>query len=156
MAVEKNPAQEFLRQVKLYDIHINNKLEEKARLKALALKITSSWSSDHVSGSGNQDKLGDAVSKIIDMEKEIDKAVDAFVDKKNEVNAVLQKIQNPDQLDLLYKVYIQFETLEQVACEMNMSYRNACYIHGRALQAVESILFADKLLPLPAVQKQEG
>ena len=141
MAVEKNPAQEFLRQVKLYDIHINNKLEEKARLKALALKITSSWSSDHVSGSGNQDKLGDAVSKIVDMEKEIDKAVDAFVDKKNEVKAVLEQIQIPDQLELLYKVYIQYESLEQVACEMNMSYRNACYIHGRALQTVESIIF---------------
>lgn len=140
MAVEKNPAQEFLRQVRLYDIHINNKLEEKARLKALALKITSSWGGEHVSGSGNQDKLGDAVAKIVDMEKEIDRAVDAFIEKKNEVNAVLQKIQNPDQLDLLYKVYIQFETLEQVACEMNMTYRNACYIHGRALQTVEGLL----------------
>ena len=156
MAVEKNPAQEFLRQVKLYDIHINNKLEEKARLKARALRITSSWGGEHVSGSGNQDNLGDAVSKIIDLEQEIDKAIDSFVNKKREVNAVLQKIQNPDQLDLLYKVYFQYETLEQVACEMNMSYRNACYIHGRALQAVEWILAANKVLPLPAVQKQEG
>lgn len=141
MANENNPAREYLRQVRLYDIHINNKLEEKARLEALALKITSSWSSEHVSGSGNQDKMGDAVSKIVDMEREIDKAVDAFIDKKNEVIAVLEQIQIPDQLELLYKVYIQYETLEQVACEMNMSYRNACYIHGRALQTVEGILF---------------
>lgn len=141
MANEKNPAQEFLRQVRLFDIHINNKLEEKARLEALAFKITSSWGGEHVSGSGNLDKQGDAVAKIIDMEKKIDQAVDAFIDKKNEVIAVLEQIQIPDQLDLLYKVYIQYETLEQVACEMNMSYRNACYIHGRALQTVEGVLF---------------
>lgn len=144
MANKKNIAQEFLQQVRLYDIHINNMLEEKARLEALALKITSAWGSEHVSGSGNQDKMGDAIAKIVDMEMEIDKAVDDFVDKKNEVKAVLNKIQKSDQLELLYKVYIQYETLEKVACEMNMSYRNACYIHGAALQTVESILAEKK------------
>lgn len=140
MANEKNSAQEFLKQVRLYDIHINNKLEEKARLEALALKITSAWGGEHVSGSGNQDKLGDAIAKLVDMEREIDRAVDAFVDKKNEVKAILEKIQNADQLEVLYKVYIQYESLEKVACEMNMTYRNACYIHGRALQTVEALL----------------
>lgn len=144
MANKKNIAQEFLQQVRLYDIHINNMLEEKARLEALALKITSAWGSEHVSGSGNQDKMGDAIAKIVDMEMEIDKAVDDFVDKKNEVKAVLNKIQKSDQLELLYKVYIQYETLEKVACEMNMSYRNACYIHGAALQTVEAILAEKK------------
>ena len=140
MANEKNPAQEFLRQVRLYDIHINNLLEEKARLEALAFKITSSWGGEHVSGSGRLDKQGDTIAKIVDMEDKIDTAVDDFIDKKKEVKAVLGQIQNPDQLDLLYKVYVQYETLEQVACEMNMTYRNACYIHGRALQAVEQLL----------------
>jgi hypothetical protein len=140
MANEKNPAQEFLRQVRLYDIHINNLLEEKARLEALAFKITSSWGGEHVSGSGRLDKQGDTIAKIVDMEAKIDKAVDDFIDKKKEAKAVLGQIQNPDQLDLLYKVYVQYETLEQVACEMNMTYRNACYIHGRALQAVEQLL----------------
>ena len=140
MANEKNPAQEFLRQVRLYDIHINSLLEEKAQMEALALKVTSSWSGERVSGSGNQDKLGDTVAKIIDLERRIDKAVDTFVDKKTEVKAVLEKIQNPDQLELLLKVYIHYESLEKVACEMNMTYRNACYVHGRALQTVEGIL----------------
>lgn len=140
MANEKNSAQEFLKQVRLYDIHINNKLEEKARLEALAQKITSAWGGEHVSGSGKLDKLGDAIAKIIDMEREIDRAVDAFEDKKQEVKSVLEKIQNADQLEVLYKVYIQYESLEKVACEMNMTYRNACYIHGRALQTVESLM----------------
>lgn len=145
MAVEKNPAQEFLRQVRLYDIHINSLLEEKAQMEALALKVTSSWSSEHVSGSGNQDKLGDTVSKIVDLERKIDQAVDKFVGKKAEVKAILEQIQNPDHLELLLKVYIHYETLEKVACEMNMTYRNACYIHGRALQTVEALLAGKKV-----------
>ena len=145
MAVEKNPAQEYLRQVRLCDIHINSLLEEKAQMEALALKVTSSWSSEHVSGSGSQDKLGDTVSKIVDLERKIDQAVDKFVYKKAEVKAILEQIQNPDHLELLLKVYIHYETLEKVACEMNMTYRNACYIHGRALQAVEALLAGKKV-----------
>lgn len=140
MAVEKNPAQEFLRQVRLCDIHINSLIEEKAQMEALARKVTSSWGGEHVSGSGNQDKLGDTVAKILDLERRIDKAVDRFVDKKAEVRAVIEQVKNPDHLELLLKVYIHYETLEKVACEMNMTYRNACYIHGRALDAVKELL----------------
>lgn len=140
MSSEKNPAQEYLRQVRLYDIHINSLLEEKAQMEALARKVTSSWGGEHVSGSGNQDKLGDTIAKIIDLERKIDLAVDNFVDKKAEVKSVLEKIQDPDQLQLLLKVYIHYESLEKVACEMHMTYRNACYIHGRALQKVGMLL----------------
>lgn len=142
MADEKcNAAKEFLQQVKLCDMHINEKLEELERLKALTTKITSTWKTDvSVSGSGNQDKLGDAIAKIIDLEADINKAVDEFVDKKKEVSMIIEKIQQPDQVAVLYKRYFQFETWEQIACEMHMTYRNVCYIHGRALQTVEGLL----------------
>jgi hypothetical protein len=140
MANEGGTAKEYLQQVRLYDIHINSLLEEKAQLETLARKVTSSWGGEHVSGSGNQDKLGDTVSKIIDLERKIDRAVDNFVDKKAEVRSVIEQVKNPDHLELLLKVYIHYESLEKVACEMGYTYRNACYIHGRALQMVEGIL----------------
>lgn len=140
MEAEKSTAKEFLQQVRRCDIHINSLLEEKAQMEALAAKVTSSWGGEHVSGSGNQDKLGDTIAKIIDLERKIDSAVDKFVDKKAEVRAVIEKVKNPDHLELLLKVYIHYETLEKVACEMGYTYRNACYIHGRALQTVEAIL----------------
>ena len=137
---KNNEAKEYLQQVKLCDVHINNRLEELAKLKTLATKITSTLSCEPGGGYGNQDKLGDAVSKIVDMEREIDEAVDSFVDKKNEVRKLIEKVRNPDQLDVLYKVYFQYKTLEQAACEMGYSYRNVCYIHGKALQEVERLL----------------
>ena len=140
MEAEKSKAKEFLQQVRRCDIQINSLLEEKAQMEALARKVTSSWGGEHVSGSGNQDKLGDTVAKILDLERKIDKAVDSFVDKKAEVRAVIEKVTNPDHLELLLKVYIHYETLEKVACEMGYTYRNACYIHGRALQTIEALL----------------
>lgn len=140
MAEKHNEAKEYLQQVKMCDVHINNRLEELASLKALATKITSTWSTEPGGGSGNQDKLGNAVAKIIDLQQEINEAVDAFVGKKNEVREVLERLTNADQLDLLYKVYFQYQTLEQAACEMGYTYRNVCYIHGKALQEVERLL----------------
>ena len=46
MAEKHNEAKEYLQQVKLLDVHINNRMEELASLKALATKITSNWSSE--------------------------------------------------------------------------------------------------------------
>lgn len=133
-------AKTYLRQVKLLDIHINNKLEELQRLKDLSFKITSSLKPDVVGGSRNLDKIGDAVAKIVDMEAEINNAIDSYVDKKREITNIIEKVSDPDQLALLYKRYIHYETFEKIACELHMTYRNACYIHGKALQAVEHLL----------------
>lgn len=136
----RNDAKEYLKQVRRFDINIDSLLEEKAQMESLRDKITSSWGGERVAGSGSQDKLGDTISKIIDLENKIDQAVDNFVDKKAEVRAIISKVGNPEQLELLLKVYIHYESLEKVACEMGYTYRNACYIHGRALQSVTELL----------------
>lgn len=135
-----NEAQEFLQQIELCDTHITNKLEELDRLNSLLTKITTSLSMAPAHGSGNQDKVGNAIAKIVDLEKEINDEIDHYVDKKAEVKRVLDRIKNPDQLKVLSKHYLLYESLEQIAWEMGFSYRNICYIHGRGLQAVEEIM----------------
>ena len=145
MIKKENPTQEYLNQIKLYDTHINTKLEELAHLKALATKVTTSLKPDVVSGGGFGDKIGDVVAKIITMEEEINQTIDDYVDKKKEVKSVIEQVKNPDQLNVLLKCYILHESLEQIACEMGFSYRNICYIHGRALQAVAEVLKGKKV-----------
>lgn len=133
-------AKEYLEQVKLFDVRINNYLEELERLKSLVTKVTSTWKGDVVSGGGNQDKLGDAIARIVDLQHEVNQAIDDYVDKRNEIGAILDKIADPDQLRVLYKRYFDGLTWEQIACDMHMTYRNVCYIHGRALQSVGKLL----------------
>ena len=130
----------FLQQVRLIDTHIENKLQELGNLKDFVLKITPALKQDAVSGGGTQDKLGDAIAKIVDLENEIDRAIDEYVDKKREISGVLEFVTDPDQLKVLHKRYFEYKQWEQIACEMFMSYRNVCYIHGNALLTVERIL----------------
>ena len=135
-----NEAKEYLEQIQLCDKKINNKLEELSRLNALAYKVTSSLKQVAVFGSGTQDKVGDAVSRIVDLQREINDDIDRYCDKKAEVRAIIDRVKNPDELDVLSKRYLLYESLEQIACEMGFTYRNVCYIHGRALQTVAELM----------------
>jgi len=135
-----NEAKEYLEQIQLCDKKINSKLEELCRLNALAYKVTSTLKAVAVFGSGTQDKVGDAVSRIVDLQREINDDIDKYCDKKAEVRALIDQIKNPDELDVLSKRYLLYESLEQIACEMGFTYRNVCYIHGRALQTVAELM----------------
>lgn len=130
----------FLMQVRLYDTKINAKLEELQHLKDMVTKITPTLHDSPGGGHGSQDKLGDAVARIVDLEAEIDQSVDLYVDEKRRVHEVLDQVQNTDQYNVLHGRYVQYKTFEQIAFEMHMTYRNICYIHGRALQTVEELL----------------
>lgn len=130
----------YLQQIRLYDSHINTKLEELQHLKEMVTRITPTLKDDVVSGGNSQDKLADAVVKIVDLEAEIDREIDSYVNAKQEISSVLDGIVDPDQLQVLHKRYVQYKTFEQIACDMNMTYRNVCYIHGKALLAVREIM----------------
>ena len=133
-------AKAYLRQIKLYDTRINMKIDELEALKASLTKITPTLRDDAVSSSGSQDKLGDAVAKMVDLRNEINADIDSFVDAKRKVGATIDKIDDPDQLQVIHRRYVLYESFEQIACEMCMTYRNVCYIHGKALQTVSAIL----------------
>ena len=133
-------AKAYLKKIELLDAHINNKLNDLHSLKTMVTKITATISPVAVSGTGSQDKLGDAVAKIVDLQEEINQKIDRFVDMKREISMVLEKVQDPDQVKVLHKRYFEYKPWERIACEMNYSFRNVCYIHGKGLQAVQEIL----------------
>lgn len=133
-------AKRYLQQIKLYDSRISTKREELSQLKGMVLRITPALKKDVVSGSGTQDKLAEAVAKIVDLEAEIVRDIDRYVAAKQEISATLEKISDPDQLQVLHQRYVQYKTWEQIAYDTGFSYRWVCTLHGRALQEIEKIL----------------
>ena len=139
-----NEAKEYLKRIRYYDAMIDSKLEELVMLKAKATRITPVMHDTGGIGSGSQDRLGNAVAKIVDLEKEIDNDVDSLVDLKREASSMLRKIDKTAYYNVLHKRYVQYETFEKIAIDMGYTYRNVLYLHGRALQEFQKIMDKQK------------
>ena len=136
-----NPTQEYLKQIKTYDVQIENKSEEVLRMNDLAIQITAALKPVVVSGGGGgKDKVGDAGAEIVDLVNELHDSIRGYREKKREITSLIDLVKDPDELDMLQKRYVLHKTLEQAANEMHVSYRNACNIHGRALKSVEALM----------------
>lgn len=133
-------ADEYLSQIKICDERINNKILEKEQWQALATKITCPTDSEKVQSSGNPDKIYDAVIKMVEIEQEIDRMIDQYVDLKHDVIQVIDKILIVDQYAVIHKKYIQFMTLSEIAEDMNYSYTWICELKNRGLQDVQRTL----------------
>lgn len=140
MCEKKRDAKTYLQKIRLYDVQIDNKLEELARLRAMSTKVTPTLSGDVVSGSRSQDKLGNTVAKIMALEADVDRRVDALCDLKQTAMEIIDRLQNPNHIEVLHKRYFQYKSLEQISVDMGYSYRNVCYIHGKALQAMTALM----------------
>ena len=139
-------AKEYLEQIKWYDVLIDSKLEELATLNSVVKRITPVMNTTGGGASGNQDKLGDTIAKIVDLQGEINRDVDMFVDMKREASKLLKKITQAEYFQVLHKRYVLYESFEQIAMEMKYTYRGVCYVHGRALQAFDKVLREHKPL----------
>lgn len=140
MSAEKNPAQEFLLQARRCETDIHNLLAKKARLESLRENTTTTWGTERVSGSMNNDKLCDTTAKIMELDQEYDAAIEKLKEKIKEIDDVIHQVTNQKYYEVLSRVYIRYETLEQAACSMHLGYRHVTRIHGRALQTVEALL----------------
>ncbi len=130
----------YLLEIQRLDALIRCKTAEIVRNRELVLSITPQLSSDPVTTSKNTDRIGGVVAKIVDMQNEIEIAVDRLFDVKEERVAVINKVQDPLQLELLHKRYVQYKSLKEIAVEMKISYDSARSIHGQALRVVANIL----------------
>lgn len=115
-------AEYYVRQVEKLDKLIANKLVEKEQWQAVAMTTTASANDgDRVQSSGNQQKMAEAVHKMIEIDKEIDDLIDKFVDQKLSVIKTLEQLETVEY-DILHKIYIQYMDMHQIAENYGKSY----------------------------------
>ena len=132
-------AKDYLLQIQKLDKLIENKLQEVAHWKAVATGTTVCSEGDRVQSSGSKQKMADAICRYMQMEDEINAAIDRLVDTKQEIIETIEQL-SIDEYDLLHKIYVQKKELYEAAMEMDRSYRWATSVHGRALANVQKIL----------------
>lgn len=131
-------AKQYLLKVKLYDVNINNKLEDRARLEELATRVSTRYSSTPASGSG--DRIGSAAASIADLEAEIDREIKKYVDLKRQAAEIIGEITEPDYVDILYKRYVLFKKADQIAEEMHIDSSTYSRKHKAALDEFLKII----------------
>ncbi len=133
-------AKEYLEQAYRLDQRINSKLEQKEALRCLATKSTATIQKNPVSSSSNDSFMEDAIIKIVDMEKEIDREIDRLVDLKREITGVIDRVDNLNLQVLLELRYLCYKRWPEIAEQMYYTESNVYKMHEKALQKVEEIL----------------
>lgn len=136
-------AKEYLQQAFRIDQRINGKLEMVARLRESATKVTSNISDMPRSSSPNLQTMETTVAKLVDLEEEINRDVDALVDLKREIMQTIGQLEKPEHQMILESRYLCYKSWEQIALEMNVQIRWVYRLHGRALSALEQKLNTD-------------
>lgn len=134
-------AKNYLMQIKIMNTRINADIEELASLEALATKTTSVLGDERVQSSGSQQKMADVVTKIVELKEKINEEIDRFVDFKEEAKNLMFDACDGDGIALLYKRYFADKKWEEIAVEMNYTYKWVSGgLHQRALSQMQKAL----------------
>lgn len=138
-------AKEYLSQARFLDMRINSKIQQIASLNDLATKCTSTISGMPRNPNRGSSRMADAIVKIIDLEEEINRDIDALVDLKREIMSTIKSVSNTEYQTILEKRYLCFISWEQIAVDMNYSMQYAFRMHDRALKEIDRILQSGEL-----------
>lgn len=128
----KSP-KEYLRQIRLFDICIRQKEAELAAMRSELENMSAAVTGERVQTS-TKDKMSEKVSHIVDLEAMIIQDKEKFLRMKDRIINEIQGLDNSVYVDILYKRYVEYKQLEEIAVEMNYSYRQVLRLHGFALQ----------------------
>lgn len=123
----------YLGQIERFEKMIQNKLSEINQLKSIACNVTVPTSNERVQTSSDKDKVGTIVSRIADLEKE----VDSMIEKRGTIVSQIDSIEDTDIYDVLAKRYILKKDLKVIAVERGVSFRHMGRVHFDALKVFE-------------------
>jgi hypothetical protein len=138
--MERMSAKEYLQGIKKLDSLINSLTEEYETMRSLALKVTASNDGERVQNSGDQDKMGNMVIRLIEQQEKINRNIDKYIDMRRSIHEVICTLDNGDHIALLYKRYFEYKSWEVIAYEMGYTYRWVTKLHGNALRELDNIL----------------
>jgi len=132
-------AKEYLLQIGKIDRLIENKAAEMNHWKAIAIGTTAYSEADRVQSSGSKDKMADAVCRYLQLDEELNRAIDLLVATKQEVIRTIEQLE-ADEYDILHKMYVQGKTIQEVSEGRAKSYSWVASKHGGGIANLQKIL----------------
>lgn len=134
-------AKEYLSQVYWLNTIVNNKLEQKEELEALAERTTVDFTKEKVSG-GNRSTspMEDAAVKLIDLSYQINDDIDELINLKKEIAGTIKKVGDYRYRTILEMRYLKEKLWDDVSRDIGFDKRWVMRLHSRALKEVDEIL----------------
>lgn len=123
---------EYLLQVTLLDKKIDANLEMLAIQRSKLTRVTSKLDENKVQSSGGVN-FDDTLASIIDLESEITKEIDAYINLRAKISSEINSMSDNTLSLILFKRYVLNKTLSEIAKELNYSYDHVRHLHGQAL-----------------------
>lgn len=132
MTSPENP-KEYLRQLRRLELCIEQRQEELNRLRELIGSHAIDYG-ERVQTSPSADSIPNEVIRRAELEADISRKIERFLQLKHKIINEIQSLDNAVYVSILYKRYVEYKSLEEIAVEMNYSYRQVLRLHGMALQ----------------------
>ena len=115
------------------DREIERKLEEVARLRSKLTRVTEVFTAEPRGGGSIYGKTEEILAKIVDLEKEIDADIDRLISIRDNIKAIIEAVEDDRERLLLQYRYLDGRTFEEIAVQMNYSWRQIHRLHSQAL-----------------------
>lgn len=129
----------YLQQIERLDRKIQNKFAEIEQLKTMATSISVAQKDINVQTFSDKDRMGSAVSKIVDLESEANKIICEFLEKRSIIIHQIDGISDTNMYHILFNRYVMMKDLGTISVEMGYSFKQVCRIHGNALKEFEHL-----------------
>lgn len=131
-------SKEYLRQYRTLDLRVNVKLTQIEELRSLAVRLSPTARFDKV---GNvTDKVGRTVSRIVDLERELQNDIDELVQTGEKIRRAINSLTDERLKVILELRYIKGETWGEIAYVLNYDIRHVTRLHGIALRLIKDVL----------------
>ena len=128
----------FLESGKLADALIQSDLEELGRLRGMLTSLQSLSSAPRVAVSGGREAgFVRTVEKIEALEEKINREIDEYVDKKEQIRVLILSVTEPACRLCLQLRYMEFATWPVIAEKMNYSERQIYRLHEKGIALLE-------------------
>lgn len=131
---------EYLSQVTWMESSIKGQADEVRRLREVAYSVSGiELNPDRVQSSTSGSKLENAVTKLVDLEREVNAKLLAMIDLDRAIKEQIQSIDdnNGRYREVLYGVYVYGRSKSKQSREMGLSFKTVSRIYRQAMRRFE-------------------
>jgi DNA-directed RNA polymerase specialized sigma subunit len=128
---------EYLELARNINIQIDSKLEQVSALRQLAIKVSSTLSPVPPSGTPDPHRLEKTITRMMDMEHEVDEDIDRLVELKADIMKAISRVPDDRERVVLELRYLAFKDWASIADAIGLHIRQVYRLHDEALKHIE-------------------